>query len=64
MYTWDVLEDNVKQAKILLTITESCSKREFPRVRTEKLPYSENFRISSWSYDMEGNAKNCVAAIL
>ena len=21
--------------------------------RTEKLPYSENFRISSWSYDME-----------
>ena len=21
---------------------------------TEKLPYSENFRISSWSYDMEG----------
>ena len=23
-------------------------------VRTEKLPYFENFRISSWSYDMEG----------
>ena len=23
-------------------------------VRTEKLPYSENLRISSWSYDMEG----------
>ena len=29
-------------------------------VRTEKLPYSENLRISSWSYDMEGHAKNCV----
>ena len=28
--------------------------------RTEKLPYSENFRISSWSYDMEGHAKKCV----
>ena len=27
---------------------------------TEKLPYSENFRISSWSYDMEGHAKKCV----
>ena len=27
---------------------------------TEKLPYSENVRISSWSYDMEGHAKNCV----
>ena len=28
--------------------------------RTEKLPYSENFRFSSWSYDMEGHAKKCV----
>ena len=24
---------------------------------TEKLPYSENHRISSWSYDMEGRAE-------
>ena len=28
--------------------------------RTEKLPYSGNLRISSWSYDMEGHAKKCV----
>ena len=27
---------------------------------TEKLPYSENLRISSWSYDMEGHATKCV----
>ena len=27
---------------------------------TEKLPYLENLRISSWSYDMEGHAKKCV----
>ena len=27
---------------------------------TEKLPYSENFRISSWSCDVEGHAKKCV----
>ena len=27
---------------------------------TEKLPCSENFCISSWSYDMEGHAKKCV----
>ena len=27
---------------------------------TEKLPYSENLRVSSWSYDMEGHAKKCV----
>ena len=26
----------------------------------EKLPYSENFSFSSWSYDMEGHAKKCV----
>ena len=28
---------------------------------TEKLPDSENLRISSWSYDMAGHAKKCVA---
>ena len=27
---------------------------------TEKLPCSENLRISSWSYDMEGHSKKCV----
>ena len=27
---------------------------------TEKLQYLENFRFSSWSYDMEGHAKKCV----
>ena len=27
---------------------------------TEKLPCSENQRISSWSYDMEGHVKKCV----
>ena len=26
----------------------------------EKLPYPQNLRISSWSYDMEGHAKKCV----
>ena len=29
-------------------------------VRTEKLLYSENVRISPWSYDMEGHVKECV----
>ena len=28
--------------------------------RPEKLPYSENLSISSWSHDMEGHAKKCV----
>ena len=26
---------------------------------TEKLPFPQNLRISSWSYDMEGHAKKC-----
>ena len=26
----------------------------------EKLPCSENLRISAWSYDMEGHGKKCV----
>ena len=28
--------------------------------RLEKLPFSQNIRISSWSYDMVGHAKKCV----
>ena len=31
---------------------------------SEKLSCSENLRISSWSYDMEGHAKKCVGTIL
>ena len=26
----------------------------------EKLPFPQNIRISSWSYDMAGHAKKCV----
>ena len=26
----------------------------------EKLPFLQNLRISSWSYDLEGHAKKCV----
>ena len=28
--------------------------------RAEKLPFTQNLRISSWSYDMAGHAKKCV----
>ena len=27
---------------------------------TEKIPFPQNLRISSWSYDREGHAKKCV----
>ena len=60
MYTWAALKDNVKKAKILLTITEPCLNHEFPRGGFEKLPFPQNLRISSWSNDMEGHAKKCV----
>ena len=46
---------------MLLTITESCLNREFPRCEQKKLPFPRKIcRISSWSYDMEGHAKKCV----
>ena len=60
MYTWDVLKDTVKQAKMLLTITEPCLNQEFPQEELKKLPCSENLSFSSWSYDMEGHARKCV----
>ena len=44
--TWAALNDNVKQAKILWTITESCLIREFPVEgvwENWKLRYSEDF---------------------
>ena len=28
--------------------------------RLDKLPFPQNIRISSWSYDMAGHAKKCV----
>ena len=45
---------NAKQARILQTNTEPCSNREFQRVGGWKLPFPQNLRISSWSYDMAG----------
>ena len=27
---------------------------------SEKLPFPQNLRLSSWSYDMAGHAKKCV----
>ena len=60
MYTWAALKENVKLAKILWTITEPCSNREFPRGEEKNLPFPQYLRISSWSYDMGGHAQKCV----
>ena len=60
MYTWAALKDNVKQAKILWTITETMFESRISARELEKLSFPQNLRISSWSYDMAGHAKKCV----
>ena len=52
-----------RQCEIRKDIVDNCRTMFESRISaegTEKLPYSENLRISSWSYDMEGHAKKCV----
>ena len=60
VYTWDALKDNVKQAKILWTITEPCLNPELPRGEQKSFHTLRIVVFSSWSYDMEGHAKKCV----
>ena len=57
MYTWDVLKDNVKISQDIVDNYRTMFESRISSGRTEKLPYSENLRISSWSYDVEGHAK-------
>ena len=57
MYTWDTLKDNVKY---IVDSYRTMFESRISAGKTEKLPHSENFSISSWSYDMEGHAKKCV----
>ena len=47
-------------SKDIVDIYRAMFESRISAVGTEQLPYSENFRIGSWSYDMEGHAKKCV----
>ena len=58
-----------RQCELSKDIVDNYRAMFEPRISaggTEKLPYSENFcissnlRISSWSYDVEGHAKKCM----
>ena len=52
-----------RQCEISKDIVDNYRTMLEPRISTgatEKLPCSENLRISSWSYDMVGHAKKCV----
>ena len=59
MKTWDVLKVHVK-IKDIVDNSRTMFESRITAGATEKLPCSENLRISSWSYDMEGQAKKCV----
>ena len=52
-----------RQCEISKDIVDSCRAMFELRISaegTEKRPFPQNLRISSWSYDMEGHAKKCV----
>ena len=60
MCTWAALKDNVKKAKIFFANYRTMFESRISAGGAEKLPFHENLRISSWSYDMDGHAKKCV----
>ena len=47
-------------SKVIVDNHRAMFGSRIPAARTEKLQYSENFCISSWSYDMPSHAKKCV----
>ena len=62
---WKILNKEVvlgDTTSFLDLVYLGCTQRHVKeaKILTEKLPYSENLRISSWSYDMAGHAKKCV----
>ena len=60
MYTWDALKKQCEISKVIVGNYRSMFESIISAGSTGKLPCSENLRISSWSYDMEGDAKKCV----
>ena len=52
-----------RKFEISKDIVDNCRSMFESRISaggSEKLPFSQNLRISSWSYDMAGHAKKCV----
>ena len=60
MYTWDVFKRQCEMSKDIFDNLRNMFESRMSAGATEKLPCSENLRVSSWSYDMEGHAKKCV----
>ena len=57
MFSWDALKDNVKEAKILWTITGPCLNREFPEEELKNFHTPRIFVFLHGSYDVVGHAK-------
>ena len=61
MYTWDVPQRQCEnKQRYCWKLHNHVWIQNFRGRRTENLPYSENFRVSPWSYDIEGHVKKCV----
>ena len=60
MYTWDALKENAKKSKDTVDNYRTMFESRISAGGVEKLPFPQNLRISSWSYDMAGHAKKCV----
>ena len=59
IYTWAALKANVISNDIVDNYRTMFESRTWA-VRTEKLPFTQNLHILSWSYNMVGHAKKCV----
>ena len=59
MYTWDALKDN-EISKNTVDNYRTMFESRISAGGVQKLPFPQNLRISSWSYDMAGHAKKCV----
>ena len=60
MYTWDVLKRQREISKDIVDNNRTMFESRISAGGAEKLPFPQNLRISSWSYDMAGHAKKCV----
>ena len=60
MFTWDCTQRKCEISKDIVDNYRTMFESRISARGLEKLPFSQNLRISSWSYDMAGHAKKCV----
>ena len=60
MCTWDALNVKCEVSTDIVDNYRTMFESRISAGRSEKLPFPQHVRISSWSYDMAGHAKKCV----